>query len=134
MRALEREAGPLCQRDARAAGHGDACRRRAALRRCVVGSAMRRELDGARCHSEADFHRQVSSLLGFGVHYGHNLDALWDRLSADVERPLTLVWKDSAISRARLGDTFDAIVAMLRRVEQQDEDWGLADRFDFVLV
>lgn len=94
---------------------------------------MEREIDGTRIHSESDFHRAVSSLLDFGEYYGHNLNALWDRLSADVERPLTLVWKDSAISKARLGDMFDAIVAVLLRVKQQDEDWGLAGRFDFVL-
>lgn len=94
---------------------------------------MEREIDGARIHVESDFHRAISSLLDFGEYYGHNLDALWDRLSADVERPLTLVWKDAAISSARLGDVFHAIVAVLARVKQRDEDWGLADRFDFVL-
>jgi ribonuclease inhibitor len=96
--------------------------------------AMEREIDGARIYSESDFHQEISSLLDFGEYYGHNLDALWDRLSADVERPLTLIWKNSAISMAHLGDAFDAIVDVLQRVKKQDEHWGLGDRFDFVLT
>ncbi|MCK6885045.1 barstar family protein [Enterobacter roggenkampii] len=30
----------------------------------------------------------MSASLDFGPYYGRNLDALWDRLSTDVERPV----------------------------------------------
>ncbi|MDR2688174.1 MAG: barstar family protein [Azoarcus sp.] len=29
-------------------------------------------------------------------HHGRNLDALWDLLSASIERPIHLIWFDSA--------------------------------------
>ncbi len=112
-----------------------------ALRSLQIGApdwrvevAMEREIDGARIYSESDFHREISSLLEFGEYYGQNLDALWDRLSTDVERPLTLVWKNSAMSKTQLGDAFDRIVNVLQRVKNQDEVWGLADHFDFRLT
>jgi ribonuclease inhibitor len=91
------------------------------------------ELDGGRIRSERDFHEQLSSKLDFGPYYGRNLDALWDRLSADVERPVKLVWKDAEVSRRALGAVFDRIVGILKRVEEQDRAWGLQERFEFEL-
>ncbi|WNG33076.1 barnase inhibitor [Archangium violaceum] len=91
------------------------------------------ELDGSRIKSERDFHEQLSRKLDFGPYYGRNLDALWDRLSADVERPVKLIWKDAEVSRLALGAVFDRIVSILRRVEEQDRTFGLAERFEFEL-
>lgn len=93
---------------------------------------MQREIDGERIHTEQDFHMEIGRVLELGPHYGRNLDALWDRLSTDIERPLTLVWKNAAVSRQHMGEPFDAIVAVLRRVEAQDEHWKLAERFSYV--
>lgn len=90
-------------------------------------------IDGASIDSEARFHEVLGSLLGFGAAYGRNLDALWDRLSADVPRPITLVWKSSSMSRQRLGARFHDIIAVLHRVKAQDEEWGLTERFSFRL-
>ncbi|RKH35805.1 barstar family protein [Corallococcus sicarius] len=92
------------------------------------------ELDGAAIRSERDFHEQLAKKLEFGPYYGRNLDALWDRLSADVERPVRLVWRDSHVSRQALGGRFDDIVVVLRRVVAQDEGFGWTDRFEFELV
>lgn len=94
---------------------------------------MECEIDGSLIVNEGDFHREIARAIGFGEYYGNNLDALWDTLSADVERPVVLTWKNSDISKDRLGDTFERIVSILTRVKLQDERWGLADRFDFLL-
>lgn len=91
---------------------------------------MRIEIDGAAIRSEKDLHEILSKYLDFGPYYGANLSALWDRLSTDVERPVEIVWKESGLSRAALGESkFDNIRDLLLRVQSQDEDFGWSDRF-----
>lgn len=94
---------------------------------------MHRTLDGSTISNEAEFHTSIKELLDMGDHYGANLDALWDRLSTDTERPVTLIWKDSNTSRNRLGATFDRITEVLERVKRHEEEWGLQERFDYRL-
>lgn len=94
---------------------------------------MLKELEGKEIRSEADFHAAIAAALDFPGHYGKNLDALWDVLTSDVDRPVVLVWRDADSSRAVLGGRFDAIVDLLRKVEQQDISWGLKERFLFQL-
>jgi ribonuclease inhibitor len=90
-------------------------------------------IDGGRIKTEEDFHNEFSSSLGIGTYYGRNLHALWDVLSASVERPVTLVWRKSNESKQWLGADFDAIVDVFCRVKTQDEKFGWSDRFSFVL-
>lgn len=91
---------------------------------------MRVVLDGTAIRTEADFHRQLARLLDFGPYYGRNLDALWDRLSRDVERPVELIWENSAASRAALGDVlFDTVVKLMTEAQQHDIDAGYNERF-----
>jgi len=90
-------------------------------------------IDGGRIRTETDFHDEFSSALGIRAYYGKNLHALWDVLSASVERPVTLVWRDSSESKQWLGTDFDAIVDVFRRVETQDKQFGWSDKFSFVL-
>lgn len=91
---------------------------------------MRIEIDGTAIRSEKDLHEFLSKSLDFGPYYGANLSALWDRLSTDVERPVEIVWKESELSRAALGESkFDNIRDLLLRVQSQDEDFGWSDRF-----
>jgi ribonuclease inhibitor len=95
---------------------------------------MRVVLDGSAIRTERDFHRQLARLLDFGPYYGNNLDALWDRVSKDVERPVELVWEDSAASREHLGDDlFGTIVKLLSDAQQHDIDAGYPDRFTIEL-
>ena len=94
---------------------------------------MERILDGRRIHDSVEFHREIGELLDMGPYYGRNLDALWDRLSTDIERPITLVWTGSDESRRHLGEEFARIVGVLERVKKQDEAWNLKDRFDYRL-
>lgn len=91
-------------------------------------------LQGESIKNERDLHRILSEKLDFGPYYGSNLAALWDRLTTDVERPVSLIWKDSSASRDGLGDfLFDKIVNLFRDVEQQDREFGRAERFIFTI-
>jgi ribonuclease inhibitor len=94
---------------------------------------MRIEIDGRTINSEHDFHRAVVEKMDVGPYYGHNLDALWDRLSTDVERPVLLIWLHAEASKQNLGEDFDRIVTVLRRVEEQDANFGWEDRFSLQL-
>jgi ribonuclease inhibitor len=89
-------------------------------------------VDGRSISSEADFHLQIAAALDLS-YYGRNLDALWDLLSGGVDRPLTILWTDSSGSKDRLGAVFDAIIRVFEKAKAQDERWGLAERFEYVL-
>lgn len=65
--------------------------------------------------------------------YGRNLDALWDILTGGLERPVSVVWTDSSVSREKFPETFNKIVRLLRMVEAQDVDWGLPESMRFRL-
>lgn len=85
---------------------------------------MRVTIDGTTIRSEADLHALLAQELDFGPYYGHNLDALWDRLTTDVERPVELIWQNAGASRAQLGaELFDRISALLERVARRDESY-----------
>jgi ribonuclease inhibitor len=91
---------------------------------------MRVTIDGPTICSEADFHALLAQELDFGPYYGHNLDALWDRLTTDVERPVELVWQNAETSRVQLGAAlFDRISALLERVARRDETYEENKRF-----
>lgn len=94
---------------------------------------MKIEILGDHITCEQDFHVQLAQALDVQRSYGHNLDALWDLLSASVERPIKLVWTSSAMSKAVLGDTFEKIVSVLERVRLQDEHYGWEDKFTYDL-
>ncbi|MEU4483053.1 barstar family protein [Micromonospora sp. NPDC023966] len=96
---------------------------------------MRVQLDGNQVKSEPDFHREMAARLDFGPYYGANLDALWDRLSTDVPRPVHLVWEAADVSRAAMGSqVFDRIERILRRTVEQDAAFGWTDRFTYELA
>lgn len=90
-------------------------------------------IDGELINSERDFHAQIAEQLGVDVFYGRNLDALWDLLSSSIERPVELSWISSQKSVLALGRRFDDIVETLRRVVEQDAQYGWEDRFSFAL-
>lgn len=90
-------------------------------------------LDGGKIDSEADFHREISALLNFGDYYGSNLDALWDRLSTDVERPVKIIWLHSELSRFILRESFDKIIMIFERIKQRDIQFDWNERFDYML-
>ncbi|MFE9374732.1 barstar family protein [Streptomyces sp. NPDC006711] len=87
-------------------------------------------LHGEAIRTEQDLHRELAGPLDFGPYYGNNLDALWDRLTTDVERPVELIWKESDASKQTMGDQlFTQIKGLLIRVMEQDAEFGGKDRF-----
>ena len=94
---------------------------------------MRVVIDGRGIGSEAEFHDKIAEAMDFPSYYGKNLDALWDVLSTEIERPITLVWKNSASSEASMGDDFSKIHDLLNKVVDQDIEWGLDEKFEVVI-
>jgi ribonuclease inhibitor len=94
---------------------------------------MNTEIDGINIKTEAEFHAAISRALSLPARYGRNLDALFDVLSGDVERPIVLVWKNSSISESSMGDVFERIVNVLRKIERQDIEWDLDEIFELRL-
>lgn len=90
-------------------------------------------LDGSCVLSEKEFHSIISLSLDFGSYYGRNLDALWDRLSTDIERPVKIIWLNSELSRVRLDNYFDKIIEVFERVKLQDLNFNWEEKFDYVL-
>ena len=90
-------------------------------------------LDGKSIHTESDFHKIISDLLKFGPYYGQNLNALWDRLSMDVERPIKITWLNSELSKKCLGEYFDKIIDIFEQTKQQDIRFNWDEKFDYLL-
>ena len=95
---------------------------------------MEVEINGKEIRTEDDFHRLLADALNLSVHYGKNLHALSDVLSVDIERPITLVWRDSQVSKMYMDDAFDRIVGVLKRIEAQDLQWRLTEVFSVKLA
>ncbi|WP_082720330.1 barstar family protein [Burkholderia sp. MSMB1835] len=89
---------------------------------------------GKEIYDERDFHEQLADALGIQAYYGKNLDALRDLLEGGLERPVNFIWVDSAVSKTKLGDSFEKIVSILERVKLQDERYGWTDKFTYSLV
>ncbi|UJR56579.1 barnase inhibitor [Dickeya zeae MS1] len=89
--------------------------------------------DGACVLSEKEFHSIISLSVNFGPYYGKNLDALWDRLSTDIERPVKIIWLNSELSRVGLGNYFDKIIEVFERVKLQDLNFNWEEKFDYEL-
>ncbi len=93
------------------------------------------ELDGRKIGSAVDFHVEIARLLDLGPYYGKNLDALWDRLSFDVERPLLLRWTHASVSRRAMGEKdFEGIKQVLERAQRYDVQRGDVDRFEVTIL
>lgn len=91
-------------------------------------------INGIGLRTEEDFHLEFSRVFSLAPYYGHNLDALWDRLSTDIERPVVIVWMNSAESKKQMGEVFDRIVGVFDRVKEHDASCKFEDRFDYVLA
>lgn len=97
------------------------------------GETLTVTIEGKTVFSEADFHRQLATRLDIPEFYGHNLNALWDTLSANVERPFIIVWNDSSLSRERLGATFDKILRVFDDTVEHDARLTSPDKFSYIL-
>lgn len=90
-------------------------------------------LDGLTILSEQEFHEKIAIAFSVTVFYGNNLNALWDLLSAGVERPIDLIWKDSESSQKYMGDSYSKIINVFERTKQQDVSVGLEEKFNYYL-
>lgn len=91
-------------------------------------------LEGSSFATVRDVHTALAESLDFGSYYGSNLDALWDILTTDVERPVLIEWKDSLVSEKRLGSEFEKIVDVLRRVVEFDNEMGFKEKIQLKLL
>ena len=71
------------------------------------------------------FHAQIAAAFSFPHYYGRNLNALWDVLRIDTERPVELVWLNSAVSKDAMGADFERIMDLFRDLAADDEEHGL---------
>ncbi len=88
-------------------------------------SIKRCALDGKAIRSLGDLYDHLSISLALPEHFGRNLDALWDVLSADVEGPFEIVWKQADASKKAMGRDFDRAVQLLRQLEEERDDFKL---------
>lgn len=84
------------------------------VQRCVI--------DGRNVASLDDVYDLLVSQLDFPPHFGRNLDALWDSLTADVPGPVAILWEYAEASRKTLGTGFDRIVRVLRQAADARDD------------
>jgi ribonuclease inhibitor len=88
--------------------------------------AQRCILDGAAILSEDAFYDAlVQGLAGMPVHFGRNLDALWDALTRDVPGPFAIEWRDAARSARAIGPRYARIVDVLREAASARDDFTL---------
>ena len=86
-------------------------------KRCLLSGKTVRSLDG--------FYDEISRQLSFPVHFGRNLDALWDILSADIEGPIEVVWENADSSRHDMGQDYHRLLGVLKEVEKARKDFRL---------
>ncbi len=87
------------------------------LKKCILNGKDIRSLD--------DLYDQLSSRLSFPEHFGRNLDALWDVLSADIEGPFEIEWKNANDSRKTMGKNFERAVKVLQELQKERNDFKL---------
>ena len=71
------------------------------------------------------FHTQVAKAMAFPHYYGKNLDALWDVLQSDIERPTELTWLNSKLSSEAMRGDFAKIVEVCRAMTDEDTKNGV---------
>lgn len=77
-------------------------------------------------HSLEDFYRQLAAQTRLPEHFDHNLDALFDVLTTELEGPLLLVWRKHDASAAKLGhDNYMALLATLHDAANERIDLTL---------
>lgn len=80
---------------------------------------MEVELDGNEIRSIEEFHDKLKIILELPDYYGRNLDALWDCLTAWVDRPHRLVWKNFENSRLYMGEYADKALELFVEAEKE---------------
>lgn len=69
------------------------------------------------------FYDEITRQLHLPAHFGRNLDALYDSLSGDVSGPFEIVWRDTELSRSKLGaDVYATLLEILQSVAEERGD------------
>lgn len=90
-------------------------------------------IDGNEIKNAKDIHTLLATQLDFGRYYGNNLDALWDMLSTNVERPFTITWRHAARSKEVLAADFDLFLNLFKKVGDFDLNAPWTDQFKIEL-
>lgn len=77
-------------------------------------------IDGARYNTAKEIHVLFAKTFDW-PYYGHNADALWDFMTTEEERPLTIKWINIAASREKTGDDYRSILKILQQVVIWDQ-------------
>lgn len=83
--------------------------------RCII--------DGKRALSLDLFYDEITRQFDFPDYFGRNLDALYDVLSTDLEGPLEVIWRDSVVSLAAMGNDFQRLRDVLESVASERDDF-----------
>ncbi len=84
------------------------------VRRCI--------LNGQKVTSIGKFYDELSRQLPLPHHFGRNLDALWDVLTADLPGPVEFTWEKAALSRTAMGEDYELLVELLREAAEERDD------------
>ena len=88
-------------------------------------------VDVTNCKRLDDLHERFKVALGFPDHYGENLDAFWDCISADCDVNFVTVVGSETVSE-ELKSTLDAFFEMM---EENKKAWAPYDwSFDYEIV
>lgn len=60
-------------------------------------------IEGALIDSREELHKVFKDALLLPDYYGKNLDALWDMLTAEVDLPVSIIWRDFNITEKNIG-------------------------------
>lgn len=73
--------------------------------------------------TKEQFYEELARQLDFPPHFGRNLDALWDVLTADIEGPVEVAWEQADASKAAMGNDFDKLAELLKEVAAERGDF-----------
>lgn len=83
-------------------------------------------IDGAAIEDVDGLYEALVAELGLPAHTGHNLDALWDVLTGDLEGPAAIVIIDAGALRERLGAAADRVLDLLAEAVAERDDLSLS--------
>lgn len=90
-------------------------------------------IDGKKYNNIEEIHNLFAREFNWGF-YGKNLDALWDFLTTEVERPFQIKWINIEESKKKIGQDCFSIIDLLREVEEWDKQHFIeTTRFTFVV-
>lgn len=90
-------------------------------------------IDEGKYSDIKEVHKYLSTELDFGPYYGNNLDALWDALTTNVERPFMIEWINADLLDSKLSKSYKEFIKILKAVEEDDLKKGWIDRFFLVI-